>query len=202
MITSQQAIEVFQESIRLWHLDEQAVTNPFPKLSDKYLLFRKNQIDTIQWHKEDEIRRIDLNAHAFIQLKREIDTLNQERTDVVEKLDDLFFTHYEPFPVLQGARLNSETPAWMLDRMSILELKIYHMREQASRQEISADLRNLNKKKLEILEEQRKDLSACFDEVLNSRISGMVYFKVYRQMKMYNDPNLNPSLYKSKKELE
>lgn len=200
MIHSQEAIALFQESIELWHVDEKPVQNPYTGSTEKYFLFRKNQIDTIQWHKEDEIRRVDLEAHSFVQLKREIDSLNQERTEVVEKLDDLFFTYYSSYPVNPGSRLNSETPAWMLDRMSILELKIYHMREQSQREDISQEQKNLNLSKLGILEEQRVDLSSCFDEVLKSRTLGEVYFKVYRQMKMYNDPNLNPSLYKIRNE--
>ena len=200
MIHSHEAIALFQESIELWHVHENPVQNPYPENTDRFYLFRKNQVDTIQWHKEDEIRRIDLDSNSFIQLKREIDTLNQERTDVVEKLDDLFFTHYASFPVVPNARLNSETPAWMLDRMSILELKIYHMREQAMRKDIQPDQKSTNEAKLLILEEQRSDLAQCFDDILRLRTSGEVYFKVYRQMKMYNDPNLNPSLYKNKKD--
>jgi len=200
MISSEQSIDLFQKSIQKWHSNENTVPNPFEPESLFYLLFQKNQIDTIQWHKEDEIRRTDLDSHAFIQLKREIDKLNQERTDVVERMDDLFFKEYADFPIFPDARLNSETPAWMLDRMSILELKIYHMREQFLRKDISQDQKAKNQEKLLILEEQRKDLAQCFDEVLKSREMGKVYFKVYRQMKMYNDPNLNPSLYQNKKD--
>ena len=195
MISSQQAIELFQSSIQQWHLEEKPVHNPFIPSSLDYFLFQKNQVDTIQWHKEDEIRRSDLSSESFVLLKREIDQLNQERTEVVEKMDDLFMAYYLKFPKKEEAQLNSETPAWMLDRMSILELKIYHMQEQAHRTDISEAQKILNLQKLNILLEQRKDLGQCFDELIMDRMNGIKYFKVYRQMKMYNDPELNPALY-------
>jgi hypothetical protein len=195
MISFLHALEIFQKSIHDWHLQNNKVSNPYEEGTIQFLLFEKNQVDTSQWHKEDEIRRTDIPALAFIQLKREIDHLNQERTNIVEKLDDLFLAYYHHYPVKLNAKLNSETPAWILDRMSILELKIYHMEEQYQRTEILPSQKEANFQKLQILREQREDISTSFMQLIQERLSGDKYFKVYRQMKMYNDPNLNPSLY-------
>jgi hypothetical protein len=198
MITAQKASELFQNSIMQWHLEERPTKNLFDENSIKFVLFKKNQIDTIQWHKEDEIRRTDLDPGTFMLLKREIDLLNQQRTDVVEKMDDLFLEFYKGFMIQSEAKLNSESPAWLLDRMSILELKIFHMEEQSKRIDISLVQKNLNEQKFLTLKEQRSDLINCFTELIQDRILGNKYFKVYRQMKMYNDPELNPSLYRKK----
>ncbi len=198
MINSQKAIEIFQNTIEKWHFQNGAVENPFMEGNIKYHLFKKNLIDTIQWHKEDEIRRQDISAEVFIKLKRDIDQLNQDRTNTVEKIDDRYVQYYSQYPIQNEARLNSETPAWILDRMSILELKIFHMDEQYQRIDITDSKKNSNKEKLIILLEQRIDLAKCYDELLEERTKGLAYFKLYRQMKMYNDPEMNPSLYQTK----
>ena len=164
-----------------------------------HILYSKNHIDTIQWHVEDEIRRADIPDSDIAKLKRQIDALNQERTNLVEVLDDYFLNLYKSVSLKPNARMNSETPAWLIDRMSILELKIYHMKEQTERTDVDKSHINQCKTKLEILLEQRKDMSNCLLELLNDLRDGNKYMKVYRQMKMYNDKNLNPSLYANEK---
>ena len=195
MLKSADTISIFQASISGWHDQLKPAENPYGENSINFLLFKKNQIDTIQWHKEDEIRRTDLPALAFVELKRSIDQLNQQRTDLVEMIDDYFIEMFAAYPVKNNARLNSETPAWMIDRMSILELKIWHMQEQTDRKDVSASHINQSVEKLEILLGQRTDLAACLDQLQDERTQGKARFKVYRQMKMYNDKSLNPSLY-------
>lgn len=189
-------VKVFAQAIEDWH--NHVFTNPFPEGSLEFLCFEKNQIDTTQWHEEDEIRRQDISTDAFVACKRKIDALNQQRTDWVEKLDDLIFELYKNVALKPNARMNSETPAWLIDRMSILELKIYHMEEQTNRKDADDSHILRCKQKLDVLLDQRKDMCSCLDELLVDIASGDRYFKVYRQMKMYNDKTLNPALYSSK----
>lgn len=190
---------VFQNSIQDWHINLAPANNPYEKDSMNFILYSKNHIDTIQWHVEDEIRRADIPDSEIATLKRRIDALNQERTNLVEVLDDYFLNLYKDVKIKPNARMNSETPAWLIDRMSILELKIYHMREQTERKD--ADQKHINQcqAKLEILLDQRKDMSNCLLELLEDLKQGQKYMKVYRQMKMYNDKNLNPALYANEK---
>lgn len=190
---------VFQKSIQDWHVHLSPATNPYQKDSMDYILYSKNHIDTIQWHVEDEIRRADIADSEIAKLKRQIDALNQERTNLVEVLDDYFLNLYKAIAIQSGARMNSETPAWLIDRMSILELKIYHMQEQTERKDADESHINQCKAKLAVLLEQRKDLSTCLTELLEDLQEGKKFMKVYRQMKMYNDKNLNPALYANEK---
>ena len=195
----QKITEVTIQSILDWHKEQKPSVNPYQESDFLHLIYKKNQIDTIQWHIEDEIRRPDLPAEELVKFKREIDKLNQNRTDTVELLDDMLFQIFKDIKKDENARMNSETPAWLLDRMSILELKIYHMEEEANRK--NADSIHINKctEKLNILLEQRKDLQKCFEDLTDDLFSGKKYMKVYRQMKMYNDEKLNPSLYNKNK---
>ncbi|TGL45137.1 DUF4254 domain-containing protein [Leptospira perdikensis] len=195
------AVSIFQESVLDWHKNEAPHPNPYPEGSLESTLYQKNHIDTIQWHIEDEIRRPDIALEDVVALKRKIDKLNQDRTDMVEKLDDFAIDMFRSVTPKPGARLNSESPAWLLDRMSILELKIYHMEEQVSRKDASASKEHIAKcqTKLDILLDQREDLKKCLDELFLDYAEGTKRVKVYRQMKMYNDQNLNPSLYKNQK---
>ncbi len=195
----QKITEVTIQSILDWHKEQKPSVNPYQESDFLHLIYKKNQIDTIQWHIEDEIRRPDLPAEELVKFKREIDKLNQNRTDTVELLDDMLFQIFKDIKKDENARMNSETPAWLLDRMSILELKIYHMEEEANRK--NADSIHINKctEKLNILLEQRKDLQKCFEDLTDDLYSGKKYMKVYRQMKMYNDEKLNPSLYNKNK---
>jgi hypothetical protein len=195
LLKTEKLISIMQQSIEDWHANLAPAPNPYPEGGMDYLIYKKNQIDTIQWHIEDEIRRPDLPAEELVLLKRRIDSLNQDRTDTVEILDELIFHTFKSVERQENARMNSETPAWLLDRMSILELKIYHMKEQTVRKDASEDHLNLCHKKLQILLEQREDLRICFTELIEDLRSGKKYMKLYKQMKMYNDRNLNPSLY-------
>jgi hypothetical protein len=171
------------------------MSNPFPENSFEGLLYKKNWIDTVQWHLEDIIRNPAIDPTAGLEIKRRIDKSNQERTDTVEKMDDYFLEAFKNVRYAPGTRINSETPAWLLDRMSILTLKIYHMREQTERKDVVLQHIAKCREKLTILEEQKADMALAFDQLIEDIGTGTRRFKVYRQMKMYNDETLNPVLY-------
>lgn len=195
------AIKIFKQSIDKYHLInsiDQPFKNPYPVNSINYLLYKKNWIDTVQWHYEDLIRDPKINPVKGMDLKRKIDASNQDRTNTVEYIDNYFFDLYKDVTIKDAATINSESPAWAIDRLSILELKIYHMDEEVKR----FDATELHKKncniKLQILIDQRTDLSKAIDQLLEDIESGNKYMKVYKQMKMYNDEDTNPVLYKDK----
>ena len=199
--TSQRSIKIFKESINKYHLiDEvdQAFENPYPADSLEHLLYRKNWIDTVQWHYEDLIRDPEIDPVEGMKLKRLIDASNQDRTDTVEYIDSYFLNQFKDVVVREDAKVNSESPAWALDRLSILELKIYHMEEEANRQEASKSHREKCNAKLQVLLNQREDLGSSIDDLLQDIASGSKYMKIYKQMKMYNDEDTNPVLYKDK----
>ena len=199
--TSQHSIKIFKESIDKYHLiDEvdQAFENPYPADSLEHLLYRKNWIDTVQWHYEDLIRDPEIDPVEGMKLKRLIDASNQDRTDTVEYIDSYFLNQFKDLVVRDDATVNSESPAWALDRLSILELKIYHMEEEANRQEASKSHREKCNAKLQVLLNQREDLGSSIDDLLQDIASGSKYMKIYKQMKMYNDEDTNPVLYKDK----
>ena len=187
---------LFDKAIEDYHkLDttEAPCTNPYPDHSLDNVLYKKIQIDTVQWHLEDKIRDPEIEPAEALCIKRRIDVLNQERTDIVEQLDIMFYRKFSGIPRLPDASLNTETPAWAVDRLSILALKIYHMKIEAERN--NAPLAPVCEKKLEVLMEQRKDLSRAIDQLLADLKTGKKTMKLYKQMKMYNDPLLNPVLY-------
>lgn len=189
---------IFEESINNYHLIDNVdnpVNNPYAKEKVEHLLYLKNWIDTVQWHLEDIIRNPAIDPVEALAIKRRIDSSNQERTDVVEYIDSYFLEKYKTIHPLKGASINTESPAWAIDRLSILALKIYHMQAEANRTDASADHIAACQQKLSILLEQRKDLSQAIDELLSDIEQGKKYMKVYKQMKMYNDPSLNPVLY-------
>jgi hypothetical protein len=191
--------QLFDEVIKKYHvIDEvdQPFENPFDSKSFEHLLYRKNWIDTVQWHYEDIIRLPNIDPVEALVLKRKIDASNQDRTDMVEYIDSYFLEKFKNVTVKEGAKINSETPAWAIDRLSILALKIYHMREEASRESASEEHRAKCQEKLNVLLEQRVDLSTAIDDLLNDFATGEKYVKVYKQMKMYNDADTNPMLYK------
>ncbi|HEY0091036.1 MAG TPA: DUF4254 domain-containing protein [Flavobacterium sp.] len=199
---SQLAFSVFEESIHDYHVHDnvdQPVTNPYPKEKIEHLLYLKNWIDTVQWHFEDLIRDPQIDPVDALKLKRRIDAFNQERTDMVEFIDSYFLQRFKDVTPKENAKINSESPAWAIDRFSILALKIHHMREEAVRADATPEHRNNCKIKLDILLEQRADLSKAIDDLLADIESGEKYMKVYKQMKMYNDTELNPVLYQTKK---
>ena len=199
---SKLAYSVFEQSIKDYHQFDnvdQPINNPYSKDKFEHLLYLKNWIDTVQWHFEDIIRDPQIDPVAALTLKRRIDASNQERTDMVEYIDSYFLQKYSDVKAKDGAKINSESPAWAFDRLSILALKIYHMNEEATRVEASQEHRDKCQEKLNILLEQRSDLSTAIDDLLADIESGEKFMKVYKQMKMYNDDELNPVLYQNKK---
>ena len=199
---SKLAYSVFEQSIQDYHLFDtvdQPINNPFPKEKLEHLLYLKNWIDTVQWHFEDIIRDPNIDPVAALTLKRRIDASNQERTDMVEYIDGYFLQKYAHVAVKDTAKINSESPAWAFDRLSILALKIYHMNEEANRKEASQEHRDKCQEKLNVLLEQRTDLSTAIEDLLTDIENGDKFMKVYKQMKMYNDDDLNPVLYQNKK---
>jgi hypothetical protein len=193
------ANKIFQEAIEKYHIIntvDQTFMNPYNKASNliEHLLYRKCWIDTVQWHYEDIIRDPQIDPVAALELKRKIDASNQDRTDMVEFIDSYFLDIYKNVIPKPNATINTESPAWGIDRLSILALKIYHMYEEANRLDASEAHRNACQSKLDILLEQRVDLSTAIDTLLKDIESGNKYMKVYKQMKMYNDEELNPVL--------
>ena len=198
MLQANDCYNIFQQSIVDYHAHDDVdapIKNPFASKSFNSLLYGKNWIDTVQWHLEDLIRVPTIDPVEALKIKRRIDKSNQDRTDMVEKLDDYFLEEFKHVKAGAGTRINSETPAWLLDRMSILMLKIYHMKEQTERQDVGADHIEKCQIKLNILLEQKNDMRQAFDELIEDIQQGNRKFKVYRQMKMYNDSSLNPMLY-------
>ncbi len=196
------ANSIFKESIATYHvLDNvsQTFKNPYPKDSLEHLLYRKNWIDTVQWHYEDIIRDPNINPEEALDLKRKIDASNQDRTDMVEFIDSYFLNKYKNVQTKPNATINTESPAWAIDRLSILALKIYHMQEEVARKDASEAHQKNCETKLNVLLEQQKDLSTAIDQLLTDIENGNKYMKVYKQMKMYNDEELNPVLYQQKK---
>ncbi len=192
-------IKIFEMAIENYHVKDnvdQEWTNPFNEGTIEHLMYTKNWIDTVQWHYEDIIRDPNIEPQAGMDMKRRIDKSNQHRTDVVEKLDDYYIELYNYATPKPDAKLNTESPGWVVDRLSILCLKIYHMEEQVDREDVDEAHKNQCQNKLNILLEQKRDLSDSFDELLEEIHRGDKKIKVYRQMKMYNDDTLNPVLYK------
>lgn len=196
------AFPVFEQSINDYHQFDnvdQPVTNPFRKDKIEHLLYAKNWVDAVQWHLEDIIRNPNIDPIEALALKRRIDASNQVRTDMVEYIDSYFLDKYKDVQVKDGAKINSESPAWALDRMSILALKIFHMAEEVNREDASPEHRAKCREKLNVLLEQKEDLSTAIDDLITDIENGDKYMKVYKQMKMYNDEELNPVLYQNKK---
>ena len=193
------ANSIFQEVIDSYHIIntvDQPFTNKYDSESHplEHLLYRKSWIDTVQWHYEDIIRDPQIDPVAALKLKRQIDASNQDRTDMVEYIDSYFLEQYKDVDASLNATINTESPAWGVDRLSILALKVYHMHEEATREDASRNHRDNCKKKLDVLLEQRVDLSTAIQQLLDDIEQGRKYMKVYKQMKMYNDDELNPVL--------
>ncbi len=191
--------EIFDKSVEDYHKKDNVdatMENPYKERSLEQFLYLKNWIDAVQWHLEDIIRNPAIEPAEALEIKRRIDRSNQERTDLVELIDSYFMDLYSTVVVKDDATINTETPAWAIDRLSILALKIYHMKAEAGRGDASAEHKSSCGKKLETLLSQREDLSAAIDQLLSDIESGKKYMKFYKQMKMYNDPSLNPVLYR------
>ena len=192
---------IFEQVIKDYHLIDdvdQDIKNPYELGTIEYDLYVKNWIDTVQWHLEDIIRDPHINPVEALALKRRIDKSNQDRTDLVERIDSYFLSLYGGVKTLPDATINTESPAWAVDRLSILALKIYHMQEQVQRNDASDDHKALCQRKLDVLLEQQRDLSSAIDQLISDIAAGRKYMKVYKQMKMYNDPSTNPILYGKK----
>jgi hypothetical protein len=200
MTFTELAYSIFRRAIDDYHLTDDVdapMPCPYESGTIEADLYRKNWIDTVQWHLEDIIRDPDINPVEALTLKRRIDKSNQDRTDLVEQIDSYFRQIYSEVKPLPTARLNTESPAWAVDRLSILALKIYHMQEQANRNDATEEHRQRCQMKLDVLKEQQADLSEAIDQLLDDIAAGRIFMKVYRQMKMYNDPTTNPVLYKN-----
>lgn len=191
--------KVFNQSIADYHVHDnvdQPIANPYDKKDLEHLLYHKNWIDTVQWHFEDIIRDPNIDPKEALVLKRRIDKSNQDRTDMVEYIDSYFLQKYADVKVQANAKINTESPAWAIDRLSILALKVYHMKQETERKDVDAAHIERCQTKLNVLLEQHKDLSTAIEELIEDIEAGRKYMKVYKQMKMYNDETLNPVLYK------
>ena len=203
ILKAKNLVSIFENCIKDYHkLDDvnQDIINPFEKNSFEGILYRKCWIDTVQWHYEDIIRDDKIKPRKALDLKRKIDLSNQKRTNLVEAIDDFFIKKFKSVILKKNYTINTESPAWAIDRLSILVLKIYHMAEESNRISATKDHRNKCSEKLIILNEQRSDLCMAIDQLINDLSEGKKLMKVYRQMKMYNDEDLNPILYKKDKD--
>ena len=195
------AMQIFNRSVEDYHRFDNVdhpEENPFAEGSLDYLLYKKNWVDAVQWHLEDIIRDPNIDPVEALKIKRRIDASNQVRTDMVEYIDSYLLDKYKDIKPLADAKINTETPAWAIDRLSILELKIYHMRQEVLRTDVEQSHIDACQKKLNTLLEQQKDLSTAIEELIEDIEAGRKYMKTYKQMKMYNDPTLNPVLYGNK----
>ncbi len=199
---AEKSYSIFEQATRDYHVDDDVDApsrQPYDPATVEGVLYAKNRIDAVQWHLEDIIRDPDIDPVEALALKRRIDRSNQERTDMVEELDTYFRNKYADVAVIPDATINTESPAWALDRLSILALKIYHMAAEAARPEACEEHRSRCAARLAVLEEQRADLISAIDCLLDDIAAGRKYMKVYRQMKMYNDADTNPVLYGAKR---
>ena len=192
---------IFEEATIAYHITDSVdalINNPYKEKSIESYFFLKNWIDAVQWHLEDIIRNPEIDSVEALTIKRRIDKSNQDRTDLVELIDSYFLDKYKDIKVKPSAKINTESPAWAIDRLSILCLKIYHMQQEINRVDASIEHIDACKAKLSVLLEQKVDLSDALDQLLEDIERGDKFMKVYKQMKMYNDPSLNPILYGQK----
>ncbi len=199
---TENANQIFRKSIADYHRYDdvdRAIENPYAEGSIEHLLYMKNWIDTVQWHLEDIIRDPQIDPCEALKIKRRIDKSNQDRTDMVEYIDSWMLDKYRSVVPQPDARINTETPAWAIDRLSILALKIWHMACETERTDVDDANREACRRKLAVLEQQQRDLSTAIEELIEDIEAGRKYMKTYKQMKMYNDPALNPVLYAQSK---
>ena len=191
--------QIFRTAVVDYHITNDVdapMRNPYALGTIEHDLYLKNWIDTVQWHLEDIIRDPQINPAEALLLKRRIDKSNQDRTDLVERIDSYFWEQYHTVLPKTNAKINTESPAWAIDRLSILHVKIYHMQEQVNRTDVSQEQHDKCAAKLAVLQEQLQDMTTSITQLLEDYASGERIMRVYRQMKMYNDPTLNPVLYK------
>lgn len=199
---ARKSYDIFEEATRAYHVTDHvdaALSNPYTPGSIEHDLYLKNWIDAVQWHLEDIIRNPSIEPVEALKIKRRIDGSNQDRTDLVERLDAYFLQQFQSVLIQDQAVINTESPAWALDRLSILVLKIWHMDAEANRKDANPEHIEKCQSKLAVLLEQRSDLMLAIDQLLTDMEQGLKYMKVYKQMKMYNDPALNPVLYQKAK---
>lgn len=192
---------LFERQIEDYHTRDSVdmpTSNPYEEGTFEHLLWEKSYIDTVQWHLEDLIRPDDVDPVEALRLKRWIDRSNQQRTDTVERIDDHYMREFATVAVRPDAKINTETPAWAIDRLSILALKIYHFGIEVARKDVSPEQHERCVNKYNTLLEQKKDLTEAISDLLGELAAGQKRMKLYRQMKMYNDPSLNPMLYSKK----
>lgn len=197
---TEKANDIFNKVIQDYHKTDNVDTpiqNPYSE-GIEAVLYAKCWIDTVQWHLEDIIRDPEIDPVEALAIKRRIDKSNQDRTDMVEMIDSYFLREYSDVQVKDNATINTESPAWAIDRLSILALKIYHMRDEAERPDATAEHKEKCAKKLEVLLTQQVDLSTAIEQLFEDIEAGRKYMKVYKQMKMYNDTDTNPILYGKK----
>lgn len=202
MTFTENAWQIFNKSIEDYHIYDNVDAqekNPYTPNTLEYFLYSKNWIDTVQWHLEDIIRDENISPEEALKIKRRIDASNQKRTDLVEYIDAWFYTKYQNITPKSDAKINTETPAWAVDRLSILALKVFHMKLETLRETASEEHKQKCAEKLNVLLEQKKDLSSSIDYLLSDIENGIVKMKLYKQMKMYNDESLNPILYQKNK---
>ena len=193
--------QIFSQAVKDYHRTDNVdapISNPYAVGTIEHDLYLKNWIDTVQWHLEDIIRDPNIDPIEALALKRRIDHSNQDRTDLVERIDSYFWEKYQNIKPQADARINTESPAWAIDRLSILHVKLWHMQEQVDRKDVSAEQHEKCEAKMAVLKEQLKDMTTSIGQLLADYEAGTRIMKVYRQMKMYNDPNLNPVLYAKK----
>lgn len=198
---SEQCFRIFEQSTDAYHITDHVdatIHNPYEVKSIEFYLYLKNWIDAVQWHLEDIIRNPSIEPVEAVAIKRRIDKSNQDRTDLVELIDSYFLDKYKDTQILPDASINTESPAWAIDRLSILTLKIFHMKQEVNRPDAMPEHKAACGEKLAVLLDQKKDLSAALEQLLADIKAGRKYMKVYKQMKMYNDPALNPVLYGKK----
>jgi len=201
ILSTQSMVAIFNQTIADYHnFDDidHLCHNPYDERSIEWYLYNKVWIDTVQWHLEDLIRDPNIDPVAALALKRRIDKSNQDRTDLVEMIDSYFLAQFQDVKPQPNATLNTESPAWAIDRLSILQLKIYHMKVEVERNDVDAAHKAKCQAKLDVLREQNTDLCTAIDQLIEAYNQGEKVMKVYKQMKMYNDPNLNPVLYGQK----
>ena len=191
--------QIFRTAVVDYHITNDVdapMRNPYALGTIEHDLYLKNWIDTVQWHLEDIIRDPQIDPAEALLLKRRIDKSNQDRTDLVERIDSYFWEQYHTVLPKTNAKINTESPAWAIDRLSILHVKIYHMQEQVNRTDVIQEQHDKCAAKLAVLQEQLQDMTTSITQLLEDYASGERIMRVYRQMKMYNDPTLNPVLYK------
>lgn len=201
MTFAEHCSQIFYQAVRDYHVKDHvdtAISNPYDRDTIDNRLYLKCWIDTVQWHLEDIVRDQHIDPVEALAIKRRIDRSNQDRTDLVEQIDAYFRQRYSTVTPLETATINTESPAWAIDRLSILELKIWHMKEQTLRDDASQEHKDKCQAKLNVLLEQKQDLTTAIDQLLEDIEAGRKYMKVYKQMKMYNDPATNPVLYAKK----